>query len=121
MVVIDAAPFSHAMIRILGLGVPTLIVNGADVEYLKENMQVRLDADAGRLVLGADAIAEQYRPFHGVTAPSPGQSIRTLDGTVVALRASVRNAAAARLAHRNGAESIGLIRSEFLNLRMPGA
>ena len=41
VVVIEAALFSHAMIRILGLGVPTLIISEADAESLENNMQVR--------------------------------------------------------------------------------
>jgi phosphoenolpyruvate-protein kinase (PTS system EI component) len=113
MVVVDGAPFSHAMIRLLGFGVPTLIVSAADARVLLQDMPVLLDAVAGQLLVG---VRRQESTPSSPAAASPRGAARvvTRDRVAIGLRASIRSARAAGLARLCGAESIGLVRSEFL-------
>lgn len=109
-VVVEGAPFSHTMIRFMSMGVPTVIINKQQAELLKEGMEIMLDGASGRITAG---ITDFVSPIEA----SPGtfdKSLVTADGMPVLLRASVRNQEAAKRSRLEGAESIGLVRSEFL-------
>lgn len=108
-VLVDAAPFSHASIGLLSRGIPTVMVSAGQALQLEEGMEVILDGAGGR-VLPSDAPAADLTP----PPPPVPDDLRTLDGEPVELRASVRSAAAARLARERGAAAIGLVRTEFL-------
>jgi phosphoenolpyruvate-protein kinase (PTS system EI component) len=108
-VLLDAAPFSHASIGLLSRGIPTVMVGTAEASRLREGLEVVLDGAVGR-ILPADV---DPSALTAAPPPLPGD-LRTLDGEAVALRASVRSAAAARLAHDQGMAGIGLVRTEFL-------
>lgn len=54
------------------------------------------------------------KPWNPPTAPSLGQPLRIADGTEIRLSASVADESGVRRAVVNGAESIGLVRSEYL-------
>lgn len=109
-VVVEGAPFSHTMIRFMSMGVPTVIISEQQTELLKEGMEVMLDGASGRITAG-------MTDFVSPIEASPGtfdKSLVTADGMPVLLRASVRNQEAAKRSRLEGAESIGLVRSEFL-------
>jgi len=108
-VLADAAPFSHASIGLLSRGIPTVIVGAGEAAQLHEGLEVVLDGASGLLLpIGADDADLTPPP-----PPVPGD-LRTLDGEPVEMRASVRSAAAARLARERGLAAIGLVRTEFL-------
>lgn len=107
-VVIDAAPLAHAMIPLLGSGIPTVIVNHAQAQALPEGVEVMLDGMSGRITTAITATAAD-RPLPAVSAAHS-----TLDGISVKLRISVRDCTAAGQAADSGADAIGLVRSEFL-------
>jgi len=113
-VVVDAAPFSHAMIALLARGVPTVLLDSMQAATLREGEEILLDAAAGR-ILAADAAPSSSAP----AAPPAGKPVHTADNVAVELRASVRDVAGAYRASENGACAIGLVRSEFL--APPGA
>lgn len=110
-VVMDGAPFSHAMIRLLALGVPVVIVSSSAVAVLPDGAEVVVDGGNGAIAAADTAMppAADMPP-----APRPGSPILSADGRQIALRASVADARGAARALHHGATAIGLVRSEFL-------
>lgn len=108
-IVVDAAPFSHAMIGLLSRGVPTVMLHRTQLSFLQEGDEVLLDGSSGRILPG-DTRLDSVTP----EPPIPTLALRTADGVAVELRASVRGADSARRARERGAAAIGLLRSEFL-------
>ena len=113
-VVVDGAPFSHAMISILGLGVPTVIVNRAQAQELEPGRTLMLDGASGWIMLTDAADCPDMKPVSS-NAPVSTLAAVTSDGTRISLRVSAREAQAIRRAVRSGAEAIGLVRSEFID------
>lgn len=109
-VVVEGAPFSHTMIRFMSMGVPTVIISEQQAELLNEGMEVMLDGASGRITAG---ITDFVSPIEA-SPDTFDKSLVTADGMPVLLRASVRNQEAAKRSRLEGAESIGLVRSEFL-------
>ena len=109
IVLVDGAPFSHETIALPGLGVPTVIIRGADAAGLQEGLDVVIDGGAGTV----SAVTGPVPAWQPPAPPHAGTAIRTRDGIEVELRASVRSVAAARKARAMGAASIGLVRTEF--------
>lgn len=107
IVVVDGAPFSHAMIPLLGSGVPTIMLDAGQAQDLREGMQVVLNGATG---LVTSDVSAMERDSHS----APGTSCVTSDGVEIRLRVSARDRRAARRAAIAGAEAIGLLRSEFL-------
>lgn len=111
ILVVDGAPLSHRMIRLLGIGVPTVIVDARQGRQLPPGTRAVLDGASGRVNDSAShAVAECPAP----AIPQAGHPVHTADGVPVRLLASVRHAGAARQAVAAGAAAIGLVRSEFL-------
>jgi phosphohistidine swiveling domain-containing protein len=90
VLVIDGAPFSHPMIRLLGLGAPVAIITAAQAAELRADTLLWVDGRRGQVLDRAPAEAEapiswmpvEQGPLHGA------------DGQLVALRASVATAGA---------------------------
>ncbi len=117
-VVIHGAPLSHALIPLLGSGVPSVIVTPEQAESLYEGMEVALDGATG--LVTSDTTLISRTPTPSVSAAG----CATADGERVHLRVSARNRHAVQRAVRHRAESIGLVRSEFLEAsdgRVPDA
>jgi phosphoenolpyruvate-protein kinase (PTS system EI component) len=110
VILIDAAPFGHATLRLLELGVPAVLADADQLHLLAQNAQTLLDGERGRLVQPPPALAADPAP----APPEPGLPLRTADGVEVELRASVGSVAATRAAREKGAAAIGLVRSEYL-------
>ena len=108
-VLLDAAPFSHASIGLLSRGIPTVIIGAEEALQLDEGLEVILDGASGR-VLPLEADDADLTPF----PPPVPCNLRTLDGELVDMRASVRSVAAVHLARERGLAAIGLVRTEFL-------
>ena len=113
LIVVEAAPFSHTLIGLLGLGVPTVLISAQQATSLEAGGSVMIDGTSGRIAFDVDAqaIARANRP---APSPSAGETVSLADGETVNLYASVRRPSLARLAVDNGARAIGLMRSEFL-------
>jgi len=108
-VLLDAAPFSHASIGLLSRGIPTVIVSAEEALQLDEGLDVILDGVSGQVLpFEADDVDLTALP------PPVPCNLRTRDGERVDIRASVRSAAAGRLARERGVPAIGLVRTEFL-------
>jgi phosphoenolpyruvate-protein kinase (PTS system EI component) len=106
---VDAAPLSHEMIRLFGAGIPTVILSRKEAGGLPEGREVWLDGLTGTISDSAEGLADEAPP-----PPPFGVPVTTADGVAVSLRASVASSEAAARARANGATSIGLLRSEYL-------
>ena len=111
IMVIDAAPLSHPMIRLLSLGIPTVLLTSETASKLEPGEEVVIDGFQGTIITSPDAGLE------AMPAPEPpqaGAAIALNDGSHVFLRASIFNSDDAALAVQQGAAAIGLVRTEFL-------
>jgi phosphoenolpyruvate-protein kinase (PTS system EI component) len=111
LVLVDAAPFSHAMIALLGTGIPTVVISASQAASLQAGLPVVLDGTRGILSSGVET-----GPLQQAAQPLPvaGHPVLTADAVTVHLYASVSSEAAARQARQAGAGAIGLVRTEYL-------
>jgi phosphoenolpyruvate-protein kinase (PTS system EI component) len=111
VIAVEGAMFSHPMLTLLARGVPTVIMSAEQAAGLIDGELISLDGYSGIVRnLSSDTAFRAQLPV----IPEPGESVLTADGVSISLRASVRNASGAALAKSMGAESIGLVRTEFL-------
>ena len=109
LIVVDSAPFSHRMIGLLGLGVPTVLVTAEQSALLDTAEEIVIDGSSGLVTNDLQHAAVKERAGRESTG-----SRQMADGEPIHLLASVRHTQAASQALAVGAESIGLVRSEFL-------
>lgn len=112
---------SHAVIMAKALGIPAMVgVKGA-VKAVEPEDLVILDANSGRLYIKPpNSIREEYRrleadaknELHRLEENSHMPAV-TSDGIRVLLRANVGLVSDIAIARRNGAEGVGLYRTEF--------
>lgn len=113
---------SHVAILARGKGLPCLVALGEALLAQARGQSVVLDADGGRLELSPNAerltqVQEvqrrraTLRAEQQTLAHTPAQ---TVDGVAVEVAANVASSAEAGQAFANGAEGVGLLRTEFL-------
>ncbi|MNX99042.1 Phosphoenolpyruvate-protein phosphotransferase [compost metagenome] len=113
---------SHVAILARGKGLPCMVALGASLLDQEQGQAVVLDADGGRLELipTAERLAEvrdaqraqqQRRTEQQAQAHTPAN---TLDGVRIEVAANVASSAEAADALANGADGVGLLRTEFL-------
>jgi multiphosphoryl transfer protein len=113
---------SHVAILARGKGLPCLVALGADLLARNPGGSVVLDADGGRLELvpSAERLAQvrheqaqrtARRAEQQALAHTPAQ---TRDGITVDVAANVASSVDAAQALANGADGVGLLRTEFL-------
>ncbi|QBQ55108.1 putative PEP-binding protein [Nitrosococcus wardiae] len=119
VIVVDAAPLSHFMIRLLGLGMPAVLITGQQAALLKAGLEVIVDGMSGVIALSKLAGAEAQVPLP--EAPQQGKPVLTRDGQAVVLGASVANLQGVTHAMGCGATRISLVRSEYLTPENGGA
>jgi phosphoenolpyruvate-protein kinase (PTS system EI component) len=97
---------AHAAVIARGLGIPMVV--GAGPELLALDGDVLVDGDRGEVVANpAQRVSQQRR---AVKARGPG---RTRDGARVRILANAAGSADVRVALDNGAEGVGLLRTEL--------
>ncbi|WP_455222726.1 putative PEP-binding protein [Kaarinaea lacus] len=109
--ILDGAPFSHTMIKLLNYGVPVVVINEQQANDLQEGSVLLLDGYSGQI-----RSDDGHRDLT-IVQPTPypaGQPVYTRDAVPVNLCASVRSVESTQLAVEKGAQSIGLVRTEFL-------
>jgi phosphoenolpyruvate-protein kinase (PTS system EI component) len=111
IIVIDGAPLSHPMIHLLSLGIPVVIISARDADRLEEDEEIVIDGCQGRLILSPGTA---FDAAEVPATPVAGQSLLLQDGSRVAVRASIYGSEDAARAVNRGAESIGLVRTEFI-------
>jgi len=110
-IVVDSAPFSHPMIGLLGLGVPTVLISAQQAAMLEQDMQLAIDGSSGVISSDLNVVSPPENLSPDLKAEKP---VLMADGEQVSLCVSVRQLSAASKAKTLGAKEIGLVRSEFL-------
>ena len=119
---VEGGATSHVAILARGKGLPCMVALGSTLLDQEQGQAVVLDADGGRLELTPNAarLAEvhqaqldhqQRRALQQAQAHTPAL---TLDGVHIEVAANVASSAEAADALANGADGVGLLRTEFL-------
>ena len=117
-------PTSHTAILAKAFGLPAVVGLGEALLSLAEGTMVIVDGDKGEVIVDpGDALLDTYsrkelqakaeQKAAREAAQAPGM---TADGTRVEIVANIGGIADAPLGIRNGAEGVGLFRTEFLYL-----
>jgi multiphosphoryl transfer protein len=122
---VQGGPMSHSTILARSLGIPALTGLPEALLDLAEGTLLALDGFAGRLWLspGDDVRSEiatkraAWLAQKGHLLETSGKLAVTLDGEVIEVAANVGSVAEAGIAFDNGADGIGVLRTEFLFLR----
>ncbi len=113
---------SHVAILARGKGLPCVVALGSEVLDVPPGQRVVLDAANGRLELtpseARHAQVQQIRDAQKLRREQQQtqarQPARTTDGCTIEVAANVASSAEAEVAFANGADGIGLLRTEFL-------
>ncbi|MCF5018955.1 phosphoenolpyruvate--protein phosphotransferase [Pseudomonas lactis] len=113
---------SHVAILARGKGLPCLVALGNEVLDVPQGQRVVLDAANGRLELAPSEarhtevhqIRETQKLRRQQQQAQAQQPASTTDGVTVEVAANVASSAEAKVAFDNGADGIGLLRTEFL-------
>lgn len=122
-------PTAHAAILARRLGVPAVVAVGADLQTVPDGVLLLVDGEGGWIEVEPDpetvrqaqarrALWLQERAQAEAAAHEPAQ---TRDGVRIEVAANVGSLEDAHEAFRNGADSIGLLRTEFLYLERTAA
>lgn len=120
----QGGPTSHTAILSRTLGLPALVAGGAELLAIKAGREAIIDGSSGRLYLSpseADLasarawIAEQQQ-IRAREAAQRAQPAQTTDGHRIDIGANVNLPEQVPLALEQGAEGVGLMRTEFLFL-----
>jgi phosphocarrier protein FPr len=120
VVLAGGTPTAHAAILARGLGLPLVVGAGAGILGIAPGQTVVVDGTAGTVLVepGAEERATLPTGARSGDAASTREDVRgpvlTRDGHHVEIFANASSPAEARLAASNGAEGIGLLRTEFL-------
>jgi len=112
---------SHAVIMAKSLGIPALVGVRGIIKQLEPEQPVILDANSGTFYIRPTAtICEEYRRLEedcyrelSKLDELSDQPALTLDGVRINLRANIGLVSDVDVALRNGAEGVGLYRTEF--------
>ena len=116
---------SHSAILARTLGIPAIVALGEDlIRRVPTGTQLVLDGETGKLFVSAgDQTIRQYqrtrdeREIHRMQIKAhASEPAHTSNGRRVEVGANIGDAASARDALANGAEGVGLLRTEFLYL-----
>lgn len=115
---------SHCAILARSLGIPTVMGVGMGLLHLENDTSIALDGDTGQVWVNPDEarLKElQIKLDNQLTARQESQAIArrsaiTIDGHQIRVMANIVGIVDAKIAANNGAEGIGLLRSELLYL-----
>jgi len=115
----QTSPTSHTAILLRASGIPSLIANYVTVS---EGDMVILDAESGVLVTTpskhdiqmADTMAKEHLAQVHIAAKKRFETAETQEKKPIGVFANVTDIASAKCAKEEGAEGIGLLRTEFL-------
>lgn len=116
---------SHAAIVAAGLGIPAVIGCNNIMETCNNNDIVVLDANEGKILINpSKEEIEDYKKKIDLLSkekeelkPFLNKETKTADGHKIALVANISSSKEIEDALNNGAEGVGLLRSEFLYLK----
>ncbi|MEJ8795518.1 phosphoenolpyruvate--protein phosphotransferase [Trinickia caryophylli] len=113
---------SHAAIIARQLGIPALVAVGDALHAIPDGTQVVVDASAGRLeyaptALDVERARLERQRLAGVREANrrlSQQAAETADGRAIEVAANIATLDDARIAVENGADAVGLLRTELL-------
>ncbi|WP_122091083.1 phosphoenolpyruvate--protein phosphotransferase, partial [Halalkalicoccus subterraneus] len=106
---------SHAAIFARSLGLPAVVGLGDDLLEIEEGAELVVDGEAGEVIVDPDeATKERAATTHEV--PVIDEPVETADGRPIEVAANVGTLAELSGACEQGADGIGLFRTEFLFL-----
>jgi phosphotransferase system enzyme I (PtsI) len=119
---VEGSETSHTAILARALNIPAVVGGGQDILAIPDGKEIILDGSAGKLVI--DPIPEMVESYKArrisiaalaeKAAAGCHESAVTLDGRQVEVVANISSVEGARKALDNGAEGVGLLRTEFL-------
>jgi phosphocarrier protein FPr len=120
---------SHAAIIARQLGIPALVAVGDALHAIPEGTQVVVDATAGRLeyapteldVERARTERDRLAGVREANRRTSQQAAATRDGRAIEVAANIATIDDARTAVENGADSVGLLRTELLFIHRESA
>jgi phosphoenolpyruvate-protein phosphotransferase len=124
LMTVRGGPTSHTAILARGLGVPAVVSAPLQLSEVLPGTLVVLDGGTGEIALGptlaelnrARARRAEWETTRAAQLSAAHQPATTRDGHTVEIVANIGNAEEARTAVENGAEGVGLFRTEFLYL-----
>jgi phosphoenolpyruvate-protein phosphotransferase/dihydroxyacetone kinase phosphotransfer subunit len=118
------SPVSHGAILARSLGIPAVVAAGEDVLAVPDGTVLVVDGSAGAVIVDPspetladylDRADAQRRDVQALIATA-AEPAATTDGLVVEVNANIASVDDALAATRNGADAVGLLRTEFLFL-----
>jgi multiphosphoryl transfer protein len=117
-------PTGHSAILARSLGLPAVVGLGEALLAVEEGAQLLLDGDAGtvwvepdeELVLDFERRVRERETLAASARAAAAEPARTRDGRLVEVAANVGSVEDAAAAAANGADGVGLLRTEFLFL-----
>ena len=119
---VDGSETSHTAILARALNIPAVVGGGAEILAVPDGKEIILDGSAGKVFL--DPFPEMIESYTArktsiaklaeKAAVDCHESAVTLDGRQVEVVANIGSVEAAKKALENGAEGVGLLRTEFL-------
>jgi len=111
---------SHSAILLSNLGIPAVMGLGGQVSAIEEDAMTIIDGDTGAVIVKPSSrVLDDYRGRLEEQQAACDQARReslALAGRWVEVAANIGSTAEAKMAARNGAEGVGLYRTEFLFL-----
>ena len=106
---------SHVSIFARSLGIPAIVGAGEELAEVRESTTVAIDADREVVVVNPDTVVRE-RVTAGRDVTVREERVATSDGTEIEVAANIGTAAELDGAVTQGADGIGLFRTEFLFL-----
>ena len=125
IVLTDGSPTSHVSILLRNKNIPTLVNTHVCFDNVPNGTPAFVDADEATLLLAPDGKTQQELHARFTAACAAEEQNRadcmlpavTTDGVKVEIGGNINSAVDAKTAFENGADSLGLVRTEFLFLR----
>ncbi len=115
----ETSIYSHSAILLRATGIPSIIAN---ISLIEDNQQIILDTHSGVIITSpndidlerAKSIISQNKKKKEISTYKRFDKVSTKEGRRVKVFANVEDVISAKIAKEEGAEGIGLLRSEFL-------
>jgi phosphocarrier protein FPr len=124
IVLAHGSPSSHAAILARSRGIPAIVGVGGDILAVRDGTVLALDGSSGELAIDPDAdtlarfeaLVAQHAQTRARDLSMANKTALTRDGVHVEIAANIGSVGDARAALEGGADSAGLVRTEFLFL-----
>lgn len=121
----SGSPTSHSAILARSLGIPEVVGLPPEILQLAENTLIALDGETGEVWIepephileAVEAKRQAWQASHQEALVLARRTATTRDGQTLSVYANLLNTDDARLALEQGAEGVGLLRTEFLYLQ----